>query len=101
MIVELPPDVQELRETLNERLVAGIRRSFTPCPLIGPNWLQWFPDGKPAEFRFFGVRKLAKALGQPAGAVMAALMKNVSFEGLEIDIRLQEGVFIDIDRKKK
>jgi len=27
-------------------------------------------------------------------------MKNVSFEGLEIDIRLQEGVFIDIYRKK-
>lgn len=101
MDVTLPPDMQELHKTINERLNAGIRKSFTPCPLIGPNWLQYFPNGKPADFRFFGVRKLAKAIGKPADAIMAILMKNVTFEGIEIDIRLREGVFIDIFQKTK
>jgi hypothetical protein len=32
---------------------------------------------------------------------MAILMKNVTFEGIDIDIRLREGVYIDIFRKKK
>ncbi len=101
MDVTLPPDMQELHKTINDRLNAGIRKSFTPCPLIGPNWLQYFPNGNPADFRFFGVRKLAKAIGKPADAIMAILMKNVTFEGIDIDIRLHEGVFIDIDRKTK
>jgi hypothetical protein len=47
MDVTLPPDMQELHKTLNERLNAGIRKSFTPCPLIGPNWLQYFPTANP------------------------------------------------------
>ena len=100
MTVELPPELLELKHTLNERFVKGIRKSFTPCPLIGPKWLQGFPKGRPAEFRFFGVRRLAKAVGRPPAKILEILMKNVSFAGLEVDVEVKQGVFIDINRKK-
>lgn len=100
MSVEISSELLELKDTLAERFVKGIRKSFTPCPLIGPKWLQEFPKGRPADFRFFGVRKLAKAIGWPPEKILRILMKNVSFAGLEIDVEIKQGVFIDINRKK-
>ena len=100
MTVELPEEMQTLKETLTERFVSGIRKSFSPCPLIGPNWLQGFPKGKPADFRFFGVRKLAKALGLPTTEIVKILLKNVSFDGLEVDVVSGEDV-IDMNRTGK
>jgi hypothetical protein len=100
MSMELPSEIRELHETLNERFVAGIEKSFTPCPLIGPRWLQSFPKGKPADFRFFGIRKLSKAIGRPADVILATLMKNVSFDGLDVNVRLRDGMYIDVYRKR-
>lgn len=100
MAVELPADLLQLKNELTKRFVAGIRKSFSPCPLIGPKWLQGFPGGRPADLRFFGVRKLAKALGQPAEQITGILLKNVSFEGLDVDVLPRDDV-IDIHQKNK
>jgi hypothetical protein len=75
----------ELFDVLKDRFIKGIRKSFQPCPLIGPKWLQEFPYGRPADFRFFGVRKLSKATGHPINHILRVLTQNVSFEGLEVD----------------
>lgn len=91
----------DLKTELTDRFVKGIRRSFTPCPLIGPKWLQAYPNGKPADFRFFGVRKLAKAIGRPPAAIVKILMRNVNLKGLDVDVDIKQGVLIDINRRNK
>lgn len=91
----------DLKKELTDRFVKGIRKSFTPCPLIGPKWLQAYPNGKPADFRFFGVRKLAKAIGRPSGTIIQILMKNVNLNGLDVDVEIKQGVLIDINRRGK
>lgn len=86
----------ELKKELTERFVKGIRRSFTPCPLIGPKWLQEFPNGKPADFRFYGIRKLAKAIGQSSDKILQIVLKNTSFKELNVDVKIVGGIYIDI-----
>jgi hypothetical protein len=94
-------DESELKRQLTDRFVKGIRKSFTPCPLIGPKWLQEFPNGRPADFRFFGVRKLAKAIGFPPAKIIKILMRNVSLRGLEVDVEIKGDVLIDLYRRDK
>jgi hypothetical protein len=91
----------DLKKELTDRFVKGIRKSFMPCPLIGPKWLQAYPNGKPADFRFFGVRKLAKAIGRPPGTIVQILMKNVNLNGLDVDVEIKQGVLLDINRRDK
>ena len=93
--------MSDLRKTLLDRFVKGIRKSFDPCPLIGPKWLQEFPNGKPADFRFLGIVKLAKAMGYPPARVASILMRNVSLSGVDVDVSLTDDFLIDINRKGK
>jgi hypothetical protein len=89
----------ELFDVLKDRFIKGIRKSFQPCPLIGPKWLQKFPYGRPADFRFFGVRKLSKATGYPINHILRVLTQNVSFEGLDVEVEIRGGMLIDIWRE--
>ena len=89
----------ELFDVLKDRFIKGIRKSFQPCPLIGPKWLQQFPYGRPADFRFFGVRKLSKATGHPINHILRVLTQNVSFEGLDVEVEIRGGMLIDIWRE--
>lgn len=91
----------ELKKQLTERFVKGIRKSFAPCPLIGPKWLQEFPKGRPADFRFFGIRKLSKAIGQPPQRILKTVMRNVSFKGLDVEVEITGGIYVDIFLKGK
>ncbi|MCD4825576.1 MAG: hypothetical protein K8S55_13355 [Phycisphaerae bacterium] len=84
-----------------DRFIKGIRKSFDPCPLIGPKWLQEFPNGKPADFRFFGIVKLAKAMGYPPARVAQILMRNVSLGGIDVDVSVTDDFLIDINHKGK
>jgi arginyl-tRNA synthetase len=90
--------MSDLHETLKKRFEDAIRAAFRPAPLIGPNWLRAFPNGKPADFRFFGVPKLAKAQGAPPEAILKTLMKQVSLAGLPVDVKLN-GYYIDLFRQ--
>ena len=92
---------EELQRKLTERLVKGIRKSFTPCPLIGPKWLQAYPKGRPADFRFFGIRKLAKAIGRPADRILEIVMRNVSLKGLDVEHEVVHDFLINFYIKGK
>lgn len=91
----------DLKKQLTDRFAKGIRKTFTPCPLIGPKWMQEFPKGKPADFRFFGMRKLAKATGRPLEKVVQLVMRNVTLDGLGVEWDIKQGCLIDINRVGK
>jgi hypothetical protein len=93
--------MSELKEELAKRFAKGIHKSFSPCPLIGPKWLQEFPEGNPADFRFFGISKLTKAIGWSSERILKVVMRNVSLAGLDVDVEISQGVLIDINRKGK
>ncbi len=91
-----------LKKQLTDRFAKGIRKSFKPCPLIGPNWLREFPKGRPADFRFFGVGKLSKAIGCPPAKIVKIMMRNVSLADLDVSVKvLPEWWMIDINRNVK
>lgn len=91
----------DLKQQITDRFVKAIRGMFTPCPLIGPKWLQEYPSGKPADFRFFGVVKLSKAIGIPSKKIIQLLVQKVSLEGLDVEAKIVHDFLIDINRKGK
>jgi hypothetical protein len=90
--------MDELRQKIAERFTKGIRKSFSPCPLIGPKWVQAHPKGKPADFRFLGVRKLAKAMGFPPAKILNTLMAAVKLDDLDLDVDITNDFIIHMNR---
>jgi hypothetical protein len=91
----------ELSKQITERFVKAIQKSFKPCPLIGPKWLQEYPNGNPADFRFVGIPKLAKATGRSVDKARQILVKNLTLTGLSVDMEIVKGIYIDINAKGK
>jgi hypothetical protein len=89
----------DLWQQLTDRFAKAIHKSFSPCPLIGPKWLQEFPNGRPADFRFFGIRKLAKAIGRPQQKIVQILLRNLSLDGLDVEMSVRSNGMIDIHRR--
>lgn len=82
----MPKDIEKL---LTERFTSAIRKSFAPCPLIGPKWFRLNSGGRPADFQFVGLRKLAKAIGRGPKAIGLAVMRNLDLHGLGVaDVKL-------------
>ncbi len=90
--------MEELRQKIADRFTKGIRKSFSPCPLIGPKWVQAHPKGKPADFRFLGVRKLAKAMGFPPAKILNTLMAAVKLDDLDLDVDITNDFIIHMNR---
>ena len=90
-----------LNEQIADCFVKAIRKSFTPCPLIGPKWLQEYPKGKPADYRFVGIPKLAKATGRSVDKTRQILMKNLSLKGLDVDMEIVKDCYVDMNVKGK
>jgi len=93
--------LSELNEQITDCFVKAIRKSFTPCPLIGTKWLQEYPKGRPADFRFVGIPKLAKAAGRSVEKTRQILMKNLSLTDLHLDMEIVEGCYVDMNVKGK
>lgn len=91
----------ELNKQITERFVKAVKKSFKPCPLIGPKWLQEYSKGNPADFRFIGIPKLAKAIGRSVEKTRQILMRNLSLKGLDVDMEIVKGIYIDINAKGK
>ncbi|MCK5114626.1 MAG: hypothetical protein KAR11_07690 [Phycisphaerae bacterium] len=91
----------KLHEQIAERFIKAVRKSFEPCPLIGPKWLQEYPKGHPADFRFVGLPKLAKAAGRSIERTQQIFMKNLSLNGLDVDVKIVEGRYVDLNIKGK
>ena len=81
---------------LIDAFTEAIRKSYTPCPLIGPKWFQFFPEESPARFRFAGTRKLAKATTRPPERVLARLLGNLNLGELDVEIRTTTDLMVDV-----
>jgi hypothetical protein len=93
--------MEELRQTLADRFAQGIRKTFSPCPLIGPKWMQTCPKGKPADFQYIGIRKLAKAIGCSPGRILQKIMPNISLGDLDVDVQVTDDFTVLIKRAAK
>lgn len=90
--------MEELCQTIADRFGKGIRKSFKPCPLIGPKWVQAHPNGKPADFQFLGVRKLAKAMGFSPAKILTTLTDAVRLDDLDLDVTVTDDFVIQMNR---
>jgi len=77
----------EIEQVLTDRFTRAIKRALKPCPLIGPKWFHYYPGGKPADFVFSGVGKLAKATGQKPRRITDLIMRNLNFQGVGFTVR--------------
>jgi len=77
-------DVEEMKEKIHDRMAKAIRETFSPSPLITQRWIQPFPNSKPADFRYFGITKIAKALGTDLKTAMYAIMPNLDMRGVNV-----------------
>jgi hypothetical protein len=77
--VDRKPHV-DWQEDLKARFIAAIGKAFpAPTPLIGDKWFVFPPGGKPADFQFLGVRKLAKFVA-----------RNLDLSGLDCRVAIEE-----------
>jgi hypothetical protein len=72
-----------IQEELTQRFVAAIRKSFQPCPLIGPKWFQ-LVEGPPPQFQFTALGKLAKAVCKNPLRVAQTVARNLDLGGLPV-----------------
>jgi len=77
----------EIEQVLTDRFTRAIKRALKPCPLIGPKWFHYHPEGKPADFVFTGVGKLAKATGQRRRRVADLIMRNLNLQGAGFHVK--------------
>jgi len=77
-----------LERELTKRFKTAIRKSLPRCPLIGPKWFDYSPDGKPAHFRFTRVDKLVKATGMNAKVLAKRIANNLDLEDLNADVKI-------------
>lgn len=73
-----------IEQELSDRFVSAIKKSFEPCPLIGPKWFRFHPRNSTWDFVFVGLPKLAKAAGKKLNITTVMVRKNVDLSGLPI-----------------
>ena len=92
----------DLEKTLKKQFVASIKKTFIErCPLIGDKWFIFYPKGKPADFKFTGVPKLAKATSINPSSVAKFIVKNLSLKGIGADVEITEKHDILVHLKEK
>lgn len=88
--------LEEMKQELEKRLSKAIHGSFSPPPLVGPKWLQQYPNSKPADFRYFGIPKIAKAIGIPRQQAMYRIMRHLDLGGLGVRMYSTQDCMIDV-----
>jgi hypothetical protein len=87
---------KDLQKAVTDRLVAGIDKSFDPCPLVGPKWFKTHPKGNPADYTF-DTRKLAKAMGMKSEFVAKIVLKHTDFTGLGVEVKINSQGVIHVN----
>ena len=81
----------DLEKTLKKRFTASIKKTFVErCPLIGDKWFVFYPKGKPADFQFTGVPKLAKATSINPSSVARFILKNLDLKGIDAEVKVTD-----------
>ena len=87
-------------QVLKQRFLDAIKKSFDPCPLIGPKWFKYEPNDSPPSFKFTGMSKLAKALGMRIDFVSQKVFDNLNFRGLPVESRITQSFVIWVTLKQ-
>ena len=90
-----------IQDKLKERFIRAIRKSFTPCPLIGDKWFHFHASGKPADLQFVGCDKLAKAMGMNRKVIAQTLVKNLHLRDLKASVEITPDDRINVRLQKK
>ena len=91
----------DIAEELKKRFIKAIKKSFHQTPLIGPKWFRYNPGGKPCDFQFLGVGKLAKAAGRPPEAIAELLIKNLKLGGLKAQAKITRSGQISVSLENR
>lgn len=73
---------------LQDRFVRAIKKSFKPCPLIGPKWFLPNPPGVAADYQFAGCNKLSKAMGMNPKIIVANIIKHLNLSDMQVAIEV-------------
>ncbi len=87
---------KQVCELLTDRFKKSIRKSFTPCPLIGEKWFRTGSKKSDVDFVFLGSPKLAKAMGLNVQHIAQTLVKNLSFKGLDAKVEITPESIINV-----
>jgi hypothetical protein len=85
-----------LEDKLRERFQAAVAKTVKPTPLTSPRWLKHFPNGRPADFRYIGVPRLAKATGRRLEKMSEALLRNLRVDDLGLRMEVRSNGWIDL-----
>ena len=85
-----------VEEELKKRF-ADAARAYAEIPvLIGPKWLRPAPPGGKDLYQYFGVAKVAKALGRDPMRVARGMLKVMDFSGLDLAAEVDKNAVIHI-----
>ncbi len=85
-----------VEEELTKRF-ADAARAYAEIPvLIGPKWLRPAPPGGKDLYQYFGVPKVAKALGRDPMRVARGMLKVMDFSELKLAAEVDKNAIIHI-----
>lgn len=87
---------QTVEDKLRSRFQAAVIKMDTPPPLASPRWLKHYPNGKPADFRFIGAPRIAKAIGKQTDKVVRDLIQTVKIDDLLLEAKVRSNGWIDL-----
>jgi len=88
------------QDQIKDRFTRAIKKSFRPCPLIGPKWFRFYASGEPADFQFIGCQKLAKAMGKDPRFVAQTIIRNLYLRDIDAAIEMTADARISLRFKK-
>lgn len=77
-----------VEELLTDRFIKAVKKSFQPCPLIGPKWFSYNDKISPPCFQFTGVKSLAKATSSQQRAIAERVLRNLDTSGIDADVEI-------------
>ncbi|MGC9454724.1 MAG: hypothetical protein ACP5HU_07650 [Phycisphaerae bacterium] len=86
-----------VEEKLRELFRNAVEKSVKPTPLISPRWLKSYPNGRPADFRYIGAPRVAKAAGWPVEKVVREILRNIDLGGLGLEAKVRTNGWIDLN----
>ena len=92
---------RNVEDKLRKRFEDAVNKTVKPAPLISPRWLKHFPNGRPADFRFIGAPRIAKATGRRTDRVAEALLKNLPLDDLALDVHVRSNGWIDLTFRRQ
>lgn len=85
-----------VEEELTKRFTDAARAYAEIPVLIGPKWLRPAPPGGKDLYQYFGVPKVAKALGRDPMRVARGMLKVMDFSELKLAAEVDKNAIIHI-----